>query len=266
VADNASSDGTCEVASRRAPDAVVVPMGGNLGYSAAINAALDAVPPTRAAFVLNPDIRLGPRSVVRLLDGLDLPGTGITVPRLHERDGRLAHSLRREPSVVRVLAGAVLGGTRAGRVGTFGELVADPARYEVTTTADWASGAAMMISRDCLDAAGPWDESFFLYAEETEFALRARDLGFALRLVPDATAVHLGGTSHDDPRLWVLLNENRVRLYARRHAAASTLAFRAAIALNEGLRSVAGRPPQRAAHRAALRALLRSTTSLAQMP
>src|SRR5207248_2613989 len=150
-----------------------------------INAALDAVPPTRGAFVLNPDIRLRPGCVRTLVDALAQPRTGITVPRLYEANGEQAPSLRREPSVTRALAAAMIGGHRAGRIGTLGELVYDPARYEVPGVYDWATGAAMMISRECMDAIGPWDESFFLYSEETEYALRARDAGFLLRYVPD---------------------------------------------------------------------------------
>ena len=257
VADNASSDDTLDVVRRHAPEATVVSLGANKGYSAGINAALEAVPPSRAAYVLNPDIRLGAGSVRTLLDGLDQPRTGITVPRLYDEQGNTAPSLRREPSPLRALAAAVIGGERAGRAGKLGELVYDPARYEVPGVYDWATGAAMMISRRCMDAIGPWDESFFLYSEETEYALRARDAGFLLRYVPEATAVHIGGECHTNPDLWALSNLNRVRLYARRHGRTSTLAFRGALVLNEGIRSASG---DRRPHRAAFRALLRPLT------
>ncbi|MDP8961599.1 MAG: hypothetical protein M3N32_08300, partial [Actinomycetota bacterium] len=116
------------------------------------------------------------------------------------------------------------------------------------------------ISRRCLEQVGPWDETFFLYAEETEFALRARDAGFVLRYVPDAVATHLGGDRHTSSRLWALLAVNRVRLYSRRHGPVRTAAFWAAVALNEALRALAGR----GVHRAALRALLRPSAWTAE--
>jgi N-acetylglucosaminyl-diphospho-decaprenol L-rhamnosyltransferase len=253
VADNASSDGTIDAANQFSR-ATIVRLGHNGGYAAALNAGLAAARSSQALLVLNPDVRLEPGSVARLMQALQLPGTGIAVPRLLDEWGRLQHSLRREPAVRRALAEALIGGRLAGRYG-LGEVVIGAGRYDRTGSADWASGAAMLISRPCLDAVGPWDESFFLYSEETDFALRARDAGFALRYVPDAVAVHLGGDSHRSPRLWSILVINRVRLFARRHGRARTVAFWGAVTLNEGLRALAGR--QARVHRAGFLALIR---------
>ena len=75
-----------------------------------------------------------------------------------------------------------------------------------------------MLSRDCWHACGPWDESFFLYSEEADFDLRARDAGFATVYEPSAGAVHLEGDSGNSPQLWTLLQLNRVRHFRRRHA------------------------------------------------
>ena len=254
VADNASTDGTVEVARALAPAARVVAMAANAGYAAAINAAVATGSRAPAILVCNPDIRLAPDAVPGLLDTLRTPGTGIAVPRLADAEGRLAHSLRREPTVTRALGEALVGGRRSGWLAPFGEVVRDPSRYGAPTVADWASGAVMLISRECWDIVGPWDESFFLYAEETDFALRARDAGFSLRLTPDARAIHIGGESHSSPDLWALLTLNRLRLYRSRHGRARTAAFRLALATNAGLRLVTGRPT----HRRALRALVGS--------
>ena len=108
----------------------------------------------------------------------------------------------------------------------------------------------MMITRRCLADVGRWDESYFLYSEETDFCLRAREKGYALRFVPAAEAIHLGGYSHVSPRLWTILTLSRVRLFARRHGMLRSAAFIVALGLNEALRF------RRAKHRAALRALL----------
>ncbi len=112
----------------------------------------------------------------------------------------------------------------------------------------------MMISSECLDDVGAWDESYFLYSEETDFALRARDCGFVVRYTPEAEVVHLGGDSGVSPRLWALLTVNRVKLYGRRHGAGRTALFRVAVTLNEAIRALRGSPT----HAAGLRALLPS--------
>ncbi|HEX2027136.1 MAG TPA: glycosyltransferase family 2 protein [Nitriliruptorales bacterium] len=252
VTDNGSTDGTLEVVARLAAGATVFVVGANRGYAAGINAGIAAARhPSRAVLVANPDVRLGRGCVERLLRALHhRPDVGIVVPKLLHRDGSVARTLRREPTVLRAVGEAVLGGNRAGRVPAFGEVITDPAAYEHPRTVTWATGALMLISRDCLERVGAWDESFFLYSEETDFALRARDAGLVTWYLPDATATHLGGDAHRSPQLWALLSRNRVRLFARRHGRARTTAFRSAVVLNEALRALAGRATSRAALRA----------------
>ncbi|MEU8520846.1 glycosyltransferase family 2 protein [Streptomyces sp. NBC_01216] len=256
VADNDSSDDSVAVVRELAPEATVVETGRNGGYAFGVNAALRAAAAWeggfRAALVCNPDIRMGEGCAATLVDALGTPlpdgaRVGITVPVLREEDLSLIHSLRRESRVGRALGEAVLGNRRAGRFPALSELVTDPAAYTGRTRADWATGALMALSEDCLDACGPWDESFFLYSEETDYCLRARDLGLATRIEPSAHAVHLGGDSRVSPRLWSLLTVNRVRLYRRRHGFAAGVAFRGAVLLRELSRSALGRAPSRAA-------------------
>ncbi len=255
VVDNGSTDDAAARIAARVPHAVVV-REDNRGYGAGINAGMSAAAPSRALLALNADVRLGPASVKALLAGLNENGVGITVPRLFTLEGTLGLSLRREPTVLRALGEAVLG-WRAGRYPALGEMVTDPAAYTRPVQADWASGCVMLISRSCLEVVGPWDERYFLYSEETDFALRARDAGFALRLVPSATAIHVGGADNV-PALWSLLTLNRVRLFGRRHGPAHTAAFWGAVTINEALRALVGRPK----HRAALAALLRPPRSV----
>ncbi|MEY2422444.1 MAG: N-acetylglucosaminyl-diphospho-decaprenol L-rhamnosyltransferase [Acidimicrobiaceae bacterium] len=249
VADNASTDASVDLA--RAAGATVVELERNVGYSAGINAAVGVAQPSDAIYVLNPDIRLAADSIRPLVDALELPNTAISVPRMLNPDGTVAWSLRREPSPLRVAGEAILGGNRSGRFAALGEQVVGVQRYTDATTADWATGAAMCISRSAWDVLGPWDESFFLYAEETEYALRAKDAGLVLRYVPDASVTHIGGEMATDPALWSLCVVNKLRLYRRRHGRARSFAFHAALVLNEALRA-----PSRPASRAGLAALL----------
>jgi N-acetylglucosaminyl-diphospho-decaprenol L-rhamnosyltransferase len=260
VADNASKDGSPEVAKRLWPDAVVVQTGGNLGYAAGINRAVAAAPRTDAIYILNPDIRLEPKSIRPLLDSLGERGVGITVPKLYDGTGRLIKSMRREPSLSRAWGEALLGGSRSGRVDWLGETILDPDEYDYPQDAAWASGCTFMIARECWDAVGPWDESFWLYSEETGFALDARDAGFRLRFVPQSEAVHLMGPSHQNPLLWSILVCNKARLFRRRNGVVKGAAFYVALVVGEAIRSGRSR-----IHRAALKALLFPSARPAQI-
>ncbi len=252
VADNDSADGTVAALRRLAPDATVVEMGRNAGYAAGINAAVAKAGPFTAVLVLNPDVRLAPGCIGTLLGVLRTEGTGIAVPLLVDGEDRLIRTMRREPAVRRILGDALLGANRAGRYPALGEVVTDERRYTAETVTDWAEGSTMLISAECWQRVSPWDESFFLYSEETDFALRARDAGFATRFTPATRAIHLEGDSRVSPRLWTLLTLNRVRLYGRRHGRLATTGFWAALLLREASRAALGKAPSRMATRALL--------------
>jgi GT2 family glycosyltransferase len=253
IADNDSSDDTVQTVHRLRPEVKVVETGSNRGYAAGINAAVAAGGPHTAVLVLNPDVRLSAGCVGELMHALRQPHTGIAVPRLVDGSGALVHSMRREPAVSRLLADAVLGAENAGRLGRIGEVVSDDLSYESAAVSDWAEGSTMLISRSCWEAVGSWDESFFLYSEETDFALRARDAGFVTRYVPDAHARHLGGESTVTPGLWALVVTNKVRLYSRRAPRGRARVFYGVMVAREASRAVLGRQRSRVALRALLR-------------
>jgi N-acetylglucosaminyl-diphospho-decaprenol L-rhamnosyltransferase len=255
VADNASADDSVAVARQLVPDCRIAQTGRNAGYAAAFNAALRVAEPYDAVLILNPDVRLRPGSVAKLVARLGGDGAeraGIAVPRILDEDGGVAFSLRREPTVRRAFGEALLG-QRAGRFAALGETVVDRDAYFRDGTVEWATGAVMLMSRACLEASGPWEERFFLYSEETEFALRARDRGFLTSLVADAEVVHIGGESRVSPALWSLLTVNRVRLYGMRHSRPATALFWSAVFLREASRAALGHPRSRRALAALLR-------------
>lgn len=250
VADNGSTDGVLDVVRERMPDAHIVELGANRGYSAGINAASAVAVGFTAVLVLNPDVRLGPGCVPTLLRALRTPRTGIVVPRLLDRNADLNLSMRREPTVMRALGDLVLGATRAGRYPLLGELVSDPQRYEGQAVAAWAEGSTQLVSSECWQRCAPWDESYFLYSEETDFDLRAADEGFLLRYVPDAVATHLEGGSNSNPGLWALVAMNRVKLFRSRNGRVRSVLFWFFTLLREATRAVLGRDTSRAAVRA----------------
>lgn len=257
VVDNASDDDSAGLAEGSPVEPLVIRCAENLGYAAGINVGLKAVSPTRALLVLNADARPKDGFLIALLTVLESPEgppTGIVAPRVVDHRGNLKFSLRRDPTLGRALGEAIVGGHRAARFPSLGEQIRDPKFYTDQRRADWATGAALLVSAECLRMVGPWDESFFLYSEETDYAMRAREAGWVLRYACNAVVEHPGGQMSKSPFLWSIVAVNRVRLYQRRHSRVAGAAYRMVVTLNEALRAPFGKPT----HRAALKALLRN--------
>lgn len=225
VVDNGSSDGTVAALEGRTDCQVIVST--NTGYSGGINTgvrhALAAIP----ILILNPDVRMRPGSVRALMDSLAAPGVGIVVPQVRTEDGRLHLSLRRAPSIPRAM------GLTKTRLPLFSEYIYEPSAYAASRDVDWALGAAMLVSRECYEALAGWDESYFLYSEETDFCLRARDLNYLTRYEPNSVVEHIGAQSGQSVSTHTMQVINRVRLYRRRHSAIRSWIYYVVSLLNE---------------------------------
>ena len=249
VVDNESTDDTAEILMTR--DDCRVVRSANVGYAAGINRGVTEAARTNAILALNADVHLAAGSVRPLLDALHEPGTGIAVPQLRSPDGALQRSLRREPTLLRSLG---LAGTR---VPALAERVSAAADYSCAHLVEWASGAVVMMSRACFDVLGGWDESYFLYSEETDFSLRARDLGLLTRYEPRSVAFHIGGGSGQSEVTHAMRVVNRVRLYRRRHGAAASSCYYLLITCGQLKSATRGHRPSRFAVAALLRPSLR---------
>jgi GT2 family glycosyltransferase len=243
--DNNSTDDTV-ARLRRQGRVEVLAQSDNRGYAAAINVGLERTHDAPAVLVLNPDLALGAGSVSRMLAASRERGVGIVVPQMRTPEGAIFRSLRREPSVGRALGTAVMGGRVAGRF-RLSETVGDDRSYLESRDVEWATGAVMLVTRECLDATGPWDETFFLYSEETDFAERARGIGFRILYQPAAVVTHTGGDSMTSPRLRSMLVLNRLRYFRRRHGPVRSAFFFVAVLWNELIRGVLGNKAAQAA-------------------
>lgn len=66
---------------------------------------------------------------------------------------------------------------------------------DATQRVDWLAGASMMMRQDVLDRIGLFDETFFLYFEETDLCRRAYLAGFETHYVRDSHVAHIGSVS-----------------------------------------------------------------------
>lgn len=230
VHDNASSDGTAAAIQATVPGADLEVSPVNLGFAGGMNRLLarstapwflalnsDAWPDTGAISTM---VRAGER---------ERRAAAIT-PRLESPDGVLEHSTYPFPSLVVATMTAIGGYTTlwpqaARRLALVGAWAHDEPR-----AVDWAVGAAMLIRRSALADVGPFDESFFMYAEDLEWCWRAHASGWSIWFEPGAVVRHVGNASgrksYGDTRTRAYIH-NTYRFYRRTHGAASTAAYRA---------------------------------------
>jgi GT2 family glycosyltransferase len=64
----------------------------------------------------------------------------------------------------------------------------------------WVKGAALVIRKSAFEEIGGFDESFFMFHEETDFCRRCTSAGWDVCFVPGATVVHVGSASTDQCR------------------------------------------------------------------
>jgi len=230
VVDNDSTDDTLSVV-HALDDVLAISASGNLGYAGAINLGLEQVGPGEDVLVLNPDLRLTVGAVRRMRRRLRESGAGIVVPRVLDPDGTTSPSLRREPTLLRVLGDSLLGARVPGRPGWSSETVWDADAYESAHEVDWATGAALMVRADVARGTGRWDERYFLYSEETDYFRRVRAGGDTVWFEPDAQVMHVGGGSGQSDALLALLTVNKVRYAEATRPAGYAAAVRGVVVL-----------------------------------
>jgi GT2 family glycosyltransferase len=86
----------------------------------------------------------------------------------------------------------------------------------------WVSGACMVISRAAFEAAGGFDERFFLYKEEEDLCLRVRRQGGRVVYEPAVRVTHVGSVvakrahEHFRPSIDYYVQKNFPRRWRRR--------------------------------------------------
>jgi GT2 family glycosyltransferase len=256
VVDNASPDDSAKTVSDLPIELIRAPRNGGFSYGCNLGAA-GAVAPY--LLFLNPDARLDEAALSTLISVLEEdPSTGLVAPRILDDDGSMAFSLRRFPRLRSTYAQALFLHRLWPRAEWTDELIRDGAAYERPATAEWVSGACMLVRRSAYEAIGGFDERFFLYCEDTDLCLRLWQAGHTVRFEPGAVVHHVGGASSGAGETQAIAAASRVsyarKHMGRRHARAEALG----VALGEATHILSSlrRPPSRRGHAAALRAAL----------
>lgn len=224
LVDSASSDDTVGIVRSGFPDVRLIACDNNIGFGAANNLALRKIgfteaPPNelpQAVYLLNPDTVTHRGACRQLFDTL-MSGddVGLVGARLTFGDGSFQPGAFRFPGLCQIWAecfptpGRLIEGRFNGRYPRSSYAADVP--FEV----DFTLGATMMLKRDVILQTGGFDEDFFLYCEEIDWAWRITNQGWRILCVPAAHVTHLGGgsTSQAAPRSFIELWKSRLLLY-----------------------------------------------------
>ena len=238
IVDNDSGDGSFEALSAAVQQrgwhrVQVIQSGRNGGFGAGNNVGIRAGLPdgTRPDFVylLNSDAFPAPDAIRALRDHfLANPTTGFAGSYIHGPDGAAHRTAFRFPSIASEFEGAV----RFGPVSRiFRRKIVAMDLPAQTTRVDWLAGASIMMRQSVLDQIGLFDETFFLYFEETELCHRAARAGWPTDYVVESRVEHIGSVSTGMktwariPQFWLDSRAHYfTKVHGRAYAAMATLA------------------------------------------
>jgi len=179
---------------------------GNLGYAGGVNHCIRSSPGSDAWWVLNPDTQPESQALSALVD------------RIKQGDVNAAGSLLyNHAGLVQACGGRWRGWlARAESIGIGAPLSSPPQAM------NYILGASMLIDKTFLSGAGYMRDDYFLYCEEVEWCLRARDAGLRIGYAPDSRVCHgQGGTTGSGaplkarPKLPIMLDERNKLLVVR---------------------------------------------------
>ena len=198
VVDNASTDGSSDLAAERFPSATLIRLPRNAGYAAGVNRAASRATGTYL-LLLNPDAEATPRAIERLTTFLD------EHPECGAVGGRLL-SMTEEPQ----------NDFHAGRLPTMPSLAVElllvkrlwprnpiSRRAELADLDETVTGpvertvsCCLMMRRSAFEQIKGFDEQFTpAWFEDADLCKRLIDAGWSIYFLPSAVFRHVGGVS-----------------------------------------------------------------------
>jgi hypothetical protein len=195
VVDHGSADGTVAFVRERFPGVAVVEEE-NRGLAYGWNTGV-ARTSGRYVLLLNADAWMHEGALAELVGFADAhPRAAVVAPQLRNLDGTLQRSVRGDPTLWRIATEYLFLRKLAPRSRTLNAFYAGGFAHDEPIRAEWIMGAVWLVRRAAIDDVGPADDSFFLFSEETDWALRFRRAGWEVWLDPAALTTHVYGGSH----------------------------------------------------------------------
>lgn len=229
LVDSASTDKTLELVRAKFPAVNVIASEDNLGFARSNNLGMrqigfDGQTPIenlpRAVYLLNPDTVTKSGATQTLFNALMADkSAGLVGAQLAYADGSFQHGAYMFPGLRQIWTEFF---STPGRwiEGTFnGRYPREMYRQSQPFAVDFTLGATMMLKRDVLLETGLFDENFFMYCEEVDWAWRIHNAGWEVLCVPQAHVIHLGGQSSSQVRARSVINlwTSRLQLYDKHY-------------------------------------------------
>jgi len=192
IVDNASVDNSVELMKSQFPELRLVVNQKNVGFGRANNLA---VAETRGRYILllNTDAFVSKNSLTKTIEYMDTHSRcGILGVKLVGRDGALQPSCRYFPTPWNIFL------QRAGLTRFFPKIqLIDDMDWDHASVrkCDWVPGCFYLIRREVIDQVGLFDPRYFLYYEEVDHCLAAKNAGWDVHYYPYTSVIHLGGES-----------------------------------------------------------------------
>lgn len=196
VVDNNSADGSNSMIIEKFKDVKLIRNGHNPGFSVANNQGIK-ISNGKYILLLNPDTVVSEETFSKCFEFMEEhPDAGAVGVKMIDGKGRyLPESKRSLPTPITAfykmfgLSSLFPGSKRFNRY-YLGHLENDKIhKIEVLT------GAFMFIRREAIDAAGLFDESFFMYGEDIDLSYRIQKTGFNIYYLPKPSIIHFKGES-----------------------------------------------------------------------
>lgn len=211
VADNGSTDSSCEVLQEHFPSVRLIRLDRNYGFAEGYNQALKYVS-AKYVVLLNSDIEVTEGWLSPIVDYMD-QHTYVAACQPKILSYRNRHMFE--------YAGASGGFIDKygypfcrGRIFDFAET--DNGQYDTPIEIFWATGAALFIRKDVYDEVGGLDGRFFAHMEEIDLCWRLCSRGYKLMCIPQSVVYHVGGATlkKENPRKTYLnFRNNLLMLY-----------------------------------------------------
>jgi GT2 family glycosyltransferase len=247
VLDNASTDGSAEAIRQQFPKVRLLAREDNLGFAGGNNVAAGEAT-GRYLLLLNPDTVILDRAIDKAFAFSERHPNAIVGGRTFFGDGSLNRSsCHGWPTLWGVTCQGLGLSSLFRRSRLFNPEGLGAWDRSTDRRVPVVTGCFLMLPRDVWERLGGFDESFFMYGEETDLCMRAAKLGIDRWICGDATLIHYGGAS-DRVRAdkMVKLFQAKAKLYRKHWSPAAAAYGVAMLRLWAASRALAGRLGSRA--------------------